>query len=101
MPFVWAPAELTPPVVTVVSEQIVDFGYLAENEGHFRPRLYGYPNDFQGFVGPHEAARYYIEIVSDDFVSRNDFVVEIAWDGTWTDNLDDLGRHLEVKVIDT
>jgi len=100
MPFVWAPAELTPPMITVVRDQVVDFGCLPKNAEHFRPCLYIYPNDFQGFVGPDEAARYFLEVVSDDFVSRKHLVVEVAWDGEWTDKLDDMKRHLVVRVVD-
>src|SRR5262245_15651605 len=28
--FVWAPAEITPPTVTLTGEQVVDFGFVAE-----------------------------------------------------------------------
>lgn len=97
MPFVWAPAELTPPTVSIVKEQVVDFGFLAEGDYHFMPRLYAWPNDFQGFVAKDEAVRYYLEVVSDDFVSSQPFVVEVAWDGVWSDNLDVLSSHLVVK----
>lgn len=50
--FVWTPAEFTPPAITLLREQVLDFGYIEEHGNRFIPRLYATPLNFQGFVGP-------------------------------------------------
>ncbi|OGQ88494.1 MAG: hypothetical protein A2512_10710 [Deltaproteobacteria bacterium RIFOXYD12_FULL_56_24] len=67
--FVWAPAEITPPVVTLVKEQILDLGFITETEDKFIPTLYSYSNNFQGFVHKDEAVRYHLEIEATNFSS--------------------------------
>jgi hypothetical protein len=99
MPIVWAPAELTPPIITLGKEQVLDLGFLEENTDKFTPRLYALPNDFKGFVHKDEAVRYFCEIVSDNYVSKKPTVVEVAWDGEWSDNLDQMSQHLVAKII--
>lgn len=97
--FVWAPAEFTPTVITITREHIIDFGALAEGSDSFRPVLYFYPNDFQGFVHANEAVRYSLEILADGYASARYQVFEVAWDGNWTDNLDDMSRSLTIREI--
>ncbi len=97
--FVWAPAELTPAVITLTKEQVIDFGCLEEDDQHFRPVLYSYPNNFQGFVGANEAVRYCLEIVADGYDSKKYQVFEVAWDGKWSDNLDKMSESLTIREI--
>jgi hypothetical protein len=58
--FVWAPSESTPSSITITREQVLDLGYIVENENV--PRLYSIPNNFQGFVGANEAVRFQLQI---------------------------------------
>jgi len=97
--FVWAPAELTPAVITLTKEQVIDFGCLEEDDQHSRPVLYSYPNNFQGFVGANEAVRYCLEIVADGYDSKKYQVFEVAWDGKWSDNLDKMSESLTIREI--
>lgn len=76
--FVWAPAELAPRMVPVQKEQIFDFGRITEADPRFVPVLYSYSNNFEGFVGPNEAVRYSLEIVSDGYVSHKTQEFEVV-----------------------
>jgi len=99
--FVWAPAELTPPVIELSTQQVFDFGRVVENVGRFEPVLYSYPNDFNGFVQANEAVRYAIEIRADGFSARQLQVFEVAWNGKWTDNLDTMTHNLTIREVDS
>jgi predicted MPP superfamily phosphohydrolase len=96
--FVWAPAEITPPSITLVREQVLDLGYILENGSAFVPRLYGIPNNFRGFVGPNEAVRYQLQIEAVNSSSPL-YVVEVAWDGVWSYDPDTMMHHLSIRHI--
>ena len=95
--FVWAPAEITPPVITLVSEQILDFGYVAEKKKLFVPTLYSYANNFQGFVGPNEAVRFHLAIEATNFSAVRYQVFEVAWDGEWSHEPQTMAQHLRIR----
>jgi hypothetical protein len=97
--FVWAPAEITPPVVTVVKEQIFDLGFIKEGDDKFIPRLFTYPNNFQGFIGKGEAVRYHMEIEGTNFASPRYQVFEVAWDGIWDYEPEKMEQHIRIKEI--
>ena len=98
--FVWAPAEFTSPSVTITGEQVLDLGYIVENEGGFVPRLYTTPNNFQGFVGPNEAVRFQLRIEAVNFTSPV-CVVEVAWNGQWSYDPEMMNRHLPIRLNPT
>lgn len=98
--YVWAPSETTPPVLSVEDEQALDFGRLIEGEDAFRPVLYSRTNNFQGDVKAKEAMRYSLQIVSDKFVAQQYQVFEVAWDGVWSNNPEQMRtQHLVIKEI--
>lgn len=97
--FVWAPAEITPPVVTVVKDQIIDLGFITEGNDKFFPRLFTYPNNFQGFVGKDEAVRYHMEIEGTNFASSRYQVFEVAWDGIWDYEPEKMQHHIRINEI--
>ena len=97
--FVWSPAELTPPIVTINNEQILDLGCIEEDAEFFRPVLYSYSNNFKGFVGKNEAVRYCLEIVSDNFFSKELEIFEVAWNGKWSDNPEEMVENLKITEI--
>jgi hypothetical protein len=96
--FVWAPAEFTPSTITLLREQVLDFGYLVESDTKFVPRLYATPFNFQGFVSADEAVRYQLQIEAVNFTSPI-YVVEVAWDGVWDYVPATMKHHLPVKII--
>jgi hypothetical protein len=99
MQYVWSPARLTPPLVNVSKEWYIDFGRLTEGGPHFEPTLYWYPNNFQGYVRKDEAVRYCLQVLADGFVSERYHVFEVAWNGEWDDNLDNMAQNLTIREI--
>lgn len=99
--YVWAPAEISPPQITLRREHLFDFGILVREENQFRPVLLSYTNNFQGFLKANKVIRYGLEIVSDNFVSSKLRVFEVAWNGTWSDNLDTMAQALTITDIGT
>lgn len=97
--FIWAPAELTPPVINLSNEQTLDFGRLVENEDHFSPILNIYANNFDGYVKKNECVRYSLEVVAEGFKTNRLQVFEVAWNGQWSDNLDIMANNLIIKEI--
>jgi len=99
--FVWAPAGFTPLLPAIADQQVLDFGYIAERstEDRFIPTFYVTTNDFDGYVRPKESLRYHLQALADDFASAALTVVEVAWDGTWSDNLDEMERHIRISLI--
>ena len=95
--YVWAPAELTPPSVNIVKKQILDFGRLIEGNDKFEPLLYGIPNNFEGFVKQGDVIRFHLEISAEDYVSRNNYIFEVAWNGKWNSNLQTMKHNLVIK----
>jgi hypothetical protein len=97
--FVWAPAEITPPVISVVNERILDFGWVSEDSHRFVPTLYSYANNFQGYVGANESVRYHLEIEATNFTTESYQVFETSWDGTWSHEPATMARHLIIREI--
>jgi hypothetical protein len=98
--FAWAPAEMTPPFVTIAREQVFDFGRIVEPERCFWPVLYSYSNNFQGFVGSGEAVRYQLAIDATSFCSPRYQVFEVAWDGTWSHVPGEMQKHLFIREVE-
>jgi hypothetical protein len=96
--FVWAPSEFTPPVITLLREQVVDFGCIVENAPRFQPLIYTTPFNFQGFVGPNEAVRYQLQIEAVNFISPI-YVVEVSWDGQWSYVPAEMKQHLPIRIV--
>jgi hypothetical protein len=97
--FVWAPSEITPPYVTLVKEHVLDFGIAIEGQDNFRPVLFSYTNNFQGFVQANDVVQFGLEIVSDNFVSPRLQIFEVAWNGQWSDNLDVMAHNLQIEEV--
>ncbi len=98
--YVWAPAEITPPTVTLTKEQVLDFGHLIEGADKFVPVLYSYSHNFQGTVGRGEALRYQLEVRGSNFSSKRYQVFEVAWDGNWSYIPTDMEQHLRIREIE-
>jgi hypothetical protein len=97
--FVWSPAEITPPYITLVKDHVLDFGVIDERTPIFRPVLLSYTNNFQGFIQANQAVRYGLEIVSDNYVSKKLQIFEVAWNGEWSDNLDSMEQNIQIQEV--
>ncbi len=97
--FIWAPADLSPIAVTLSKDQIFDFGALSLSEAKFRPCLYPQGGELHAEVERDEVVRYRLEVVADNFQHRGTQLFEVAFDGTCSDDLDELSRHLVIREI--
>jgi len=96
---VWAPATFAPILATVTKEQVVDFGRVVEGDDAYRPTLYSTPNNFSGFVKAGDAVRYELAIEADNYSSDKYYVFEVAWDGKWMFEPDEMEKHLRIREI--
>jgi hypothetical protein len=99
--FVWSPAEFTPAVINVATDQTLDFGYVSEGAPHFVPRLAVLLNDFQGLVAANNAFRFSLEVCAEGYRAKKYQVFEVAWDGKWSTNLDEMAQHLRINEIES
>jgi hypothetical protein len=99
--FVWAPSEFTPPMVNISSEQVMDFGYLSEGSTRFTPTLVVVLNDFKGFVAANECVRFALQIVADGYLAQSYQVFEVAWDGKWNENLEEMENSLRIRELNS
>lgn len=97
--FISAPREIAPPYVTLLKEHILDFVMVQQDGFIFLPLLISYTNNFQGVVRANEVVRFGLEILSDNFVSPNLQVFEVAWNGQWSDNLDVMAQNLQIQEV--
>jgi hypothetical protein len=95
--FTWAPMEFMPITPTVMKGQVVDLGFINENQKSFLPKLYSMPYNFQGGVGENEAMRYQVLIEAVNYIS-NILVIEVAWDGIWDFDPNVMRYHLSVNI---
>ena len=97
--FVWAPAQITPPLIDLSTEQTFDFVNLVQGDTKVNPVLTFYPNNFDGFIRQNECFRFSLEINAEGFKSSKLSVFEVAWNGQWTDNLDNMSNNLTIREI--
>ena len=99
IPFIWSLPDITPPLVTITKEQILDFGKIGENDGKFSPTLRTVTNNFAGYVAAGEAVRYHLEIDASNFTSPQPQIFEVAWDGEWHHEPEEMSKHLTITEI--
>jgi len=92
----------------VTASLVVDFGWLAEPHpvaGHLPgdrvyPNLYVYAGNFDGYVYRNEVVRYYLEVRAENYVPTELTVIEVFWNGEWSEDLDAMRQNLVVREID-
>jgi hypothetical protein len=97
--FIWAPAEFHDLLPTVVTEDVCALGFLDEGAQRFELSLYARPNNFRGYIEQEGSMRVSIIASAQNYESRTPLELEISWDGQWTDNLDEMQRHLIIKEV--
>lgn len=97
--FVWAPAQITPPLIDLSTEQTFDFVNLVQGDTKVNPVLTYYPNNVDAFIRQNECFRFALEINAEGFKSTKLNVFEVAWNGQWTDNLDTMSNNLTIREI--
>jgi hypothetical protein len=97
--FVWSPADITPSMITLVRENVLDFGFIVEGADAFIPKLYSYPNNFEGCVKKGDAVRYHLLIEATNYAPNAYQVFEVAWDGEWSYEPEKMERHLRITEV--
>lgn len=95
--YVWAPAEWAPIEQSFATEAVLDFGRLVKGSNVFEPTFYVTSANFQGFVAANEAVRYTLQIVAENYGEISEQIFEVAWDGNFSENLDQM--RLVIKEI--
>ncbi len=98
--FVWSHPDVTPSAPTIAIGKTLDLCFVDQGANVLVPALYSYPNNFEGCVKQDQCFRYYLDIEADNFTSREPQLVEIAWNGEWTEDTDGMSHNVTV-VKDT
>lgn len=99
IPLTWAPSEFTSVESTFASEDLCDLGNVVEGGGNFRLAARWWPNNYPGFLQANDAMRVRLCISGYNFKSKIPFDIEISWNGKWSDNLEEMAKHLIIKVV--
>jgi hypothetical protein len=97
--FAWSPQGFISALPTIYKDQVLDLGFIDENSDKFGPALYTYTNNFKGMVRKNEAIRYHLEVFGDICPPCKPAVVEVAWDGDWSSDMDEMSKHLIIKFL--
>ncbi len=78
-------------------DKVSDLGRIAKGQ-RFCLTPYVISNDFRGFVGPHQCIRVKVIAVADNGKSEP-ALIEVTWNGNWSDEAEEMSRHLVVEKI--
>jgi len=99
LPFVWTPMELGDFQRTIADAETCDLGFLDQDTDRFRLATLIIPNNFRGYVLANDAIRVRIVASGQNVTSSKPLFLEIAWDGIWTADRDDMKKHFVIKEI--
>jgi hypothetical protein len=99
LPLAWTPGEIKDFQRTVADTETCDLGFLDEKADNFRLSTLITPNNFKGYVRAGAALRARIVASGRDATSSKPLFLEIAWDGRWTVDRDEMKKHLVVKEV--
>lgn len=97
----WTPAEPGEVERTIVHDSTCDFGFI-DQEGDIRPfcpAIPRVPNNFPGFVAKDECVRFEVVATGQNVFSPRPTVFEVSWDGQWTENQEEMKRHLVIREV--
>ncbi len=99
MQMTWAFSKFNVLLPTVGSDRYIDLGYINQQTNCFKPSLYAFPGNFQGYVNSGETVRYKIEVVGDNIKKNHTYFVEVFWDGTFIANKNQMQDHIIIKEV--
>ena len=82
---------------SVGPDHVSDLGCIVKGR-QFVLTPYVTPNNFKGFVGANQSIRVEVMAVADNGQSKPT-LIEIAWDGNWSEEPEKMSRHLVVKEV--
>jgi hypothetical protein len=94
----WAFAIAHEQLPTIGPTDRCDLGWLEEGSEQFKVSTYIRPNNFRGFLVAGEAMQVRVVALSQNGAS-NPLLLEIAWNGTWSTDLEEMRRHFVVKEV--
>ncbi len=97
---VWSPAENSPSVIDIQSENTIDFLRLEEEDGNFvlKPLLYVVPKGFDGYLKSGDCVRLKLEIVADCYRKEQIFEIDFIQNVNHT-MIEDVGNDISIKEI--
>jgi hypothetical protein len=96
---VWTPMELREAERTIIDESTCDLGYLGQNDDRFSPSVMLTPNNFRGQVERDSCLRFEFLASGQNILSSKAVVFEVSWDGHWTENQEEMQRHLVIRKV--
>lgn len=99
LPFVWTPMELGDFQRTVADVDTCDLGFLNQDADRFTLATLITPNNFHGYVRANDAVRVRVVASGQNVTSSKPLFLEIAWDGIWTADRDEIQKHFVIKEI--
>ena len=99
LPFAWTPRELGDFQRTVADVDTCDLGFLDQGTDRFGLAMLIVPNNFHGYVLANDAIRVRILASGQNVTSSKPLFLELAWDGVWTADREEIQKHLVVKEI--
>jgi hypothetical protein len=100
LPLRWTLMEPGDSERTIVDESTCDFGNLTELDSTFRPALMVTPNNFRGYVEKDACVRFELVAAGQNVLSPESAFFQVSWDGQWTQNQEEMQRHLIIKEVE-
>jgi len=120
--FCWSPSETSETAQIITDERVFDFGHLLgpivektiesaagkfiivehRAEPGFWPKWYSHPialDHFRLKTGKGGMIRYHLRPVGENFHCEKSTVVQVSWDGVYTEDLRDLPKHLQIRIV--
>ena len=94
----WRWPDQMPQFATVGQPATATFGFLRENQRAFQLSMVFYPNNLDPEIAADTPTRLVFRAVSDTSES-DELVLEVAWDGAWTEEWSEINDHLKVKAV--
>jgi len=98
---IWTPMEVGDFQRTVGGIETCDLGFLDQGSDRFRISALIVPNNVHASVRANEAIRVQIAATGQNVTSSKPLFLEIAWDGNWTANREEMQQHLVIKEVAT
>ncbi|MFQ5892293.1 MAG: hypothetical protein ACE5HW_05820, partial [Candidatus Methanofastidiosia archaeon] len=86
--------------LNIHSEKICDIGHINKSNRKFLLSLYRYPNNFRGWIKANMAMRISLKAFAENFTSKSPYILEISYDGEWSDDREEMQKHLVIKEIE-
>jgi len=99
LPLIWTPMEAGDFQRTISDIEICDLGFLDQNANAFRLSTLVMPNNVHGYVQANDAIRIRVVASGQNTTSSKPLFLEIAWDGVYTLDKEEMQKHLVVKKI--